>query len=126
MQDGNLLADLGKRRANWRAIKRHRLTRVSWQDERLRRQREELVQAVVEQRGPRSRFLGVSMQVCCAHHLTDVFAIIGLSGAALFLNLYKTPLLWLGIIMNLFGIAYLLWKIREQEQLVHAVDKQRG
>jgi hypothetical protein len=32
--------------------------------------------------------------------------IFGLSGAAIFLNAYKTPLLWLGIVMNLFGIAY--------------------
>ncbi len=56
----------------------------------------------------------VAMLACCAHHLTDVFAILGLSGAAVFLNVYKTPLLWLGIGMNLFGIAYLLWKIRQQ------------
>ena len=68
----------------------------------------------------------IAMLACCAHHLTDVFAIIGLSGAALFLNLYKTPLLWLGIIMNLFGIAYLLWKIREQDQATQEVEKQRG
>lgn len=55
----------------------------------------------------------VAMLACCAHHLTDVFAILGLSGAAIFLNVYKTPLLWLGIVMNLFGIAYLLWKMRK-------------
>lgn len=56
----------------------------------------------------------VAMLACCAHHLTDVFAIFGLSGAAIFLNAYKTPLLWLGVVMNLLGIAYLLWKIRRQ------------
>jgi hypothetical protein len=58
----------------------------------------------------------IAMPACCAHHLTDVFAILGLSGIALFLNVYKTPLLWVGIVMNLFGIAYLLWKIRQQRQ----------
>ena len=58
----------------------------------------------------------VAMLACCAHHLTDVFAIFGLSGAAIFLNTFKTPLLWLGIVMNLFGIAYLLWKIRQQQK----------
>jgi len=63
----------------------------------------------------------VAMLACCAHHLTEVFAIFGLSGAAIFLNVYKTPLLWLGIVMNLFGIAYLLWKIRQQQRrVVHA------
>lgn len=51
--------------------------------------------------------------------MTEVFAIFGLSGAAVFLTVYKTPLLWLGIVMNLFGIAYLLWKIRQQKQMVH-------
>jgi hypothetical protein len=56
----------------------------------------------------------VAMLACCAHHLTDVVAIFGLSGAAIFLNVYKTPLLWLGIVMNMFGIIYLLWKIRKQ------------
>jgi hypothetical protein len=62
----------------------------------------------------------VAMLACCAHHLTDVFAIFGLSGAAIFLNVYKMPLLWLGIVMNLFGIAYLLWKIRQQRQMLHS------
>ncbi len=62
----------------------------------------------------------VAMLACCAHHLTDVFAIFGLSGAAIFLNVYKTPLLWLGIAMNLFGIAYLIWKIRQQRRVLHS------
>ncbi len=56
----------------------------------------------------------VGMLACCAHHLTDVLAVFGLSGAAIFLTVYKTPLLWLGIVMNLFGIAYLLWNIHRQ------------
>ncbi len=64
----------------------------------------------------------VAMLACCAHHLTDVFAIVGLSGAAIFLNAYKTPLLWLGIVMNLFGIAYLLWNIRQQRKSVVNLD----
>jgi hypothetical protein len=60
----------------------------------------------------------VAMLACCAHHLTEVFAVFGLSGAAIFLNAYKTPLLWLGIAMNLFGIVYLLWKIRQQQRSI--------
>ncbi len=60
----------------------------------------------------------VAMLACCAHHLGEVFAIFGLSGAAIFLNAYKTPLLWLGIAMNLFGIAYLLWNIHQQHRSV--------
>ncbi len=61
-----------------------------------------------------------AMLACCAHHVTDILPIIGLSGAAVFLNVYKTPLLWLGIGMNLAGIGYMLWQIRRQRALVCA------
>jgi hypothetical protein len=52
------------------------------------------------------------MLACCAHHLVDVLPVIGLSGAALFLGAYKAELLWLGLAMNLAGIAYLLWQLK--------------
>lgn len=55
-----------------------------------------------------------AMLACCAHHLTEILPILGLSGAAIFLNAYKTPLLWIGIAMNLGGLAYLIWQIRKQ------------
>ena len=54
-----------------------------------------------------------AMLACCAHHLVDVAPVLGLSGAAIFLNAYKTPLLWLGIAMNLIGILYLARKIHQ-------------
>ena len=63
VQQADLLVDLGQPRTNWHTVERHGLAGVPWQDERLRWQREELVQAVVEQRGARSRFLGVRVQV---------------------------------------------------------------
>jgi copper chaperone CopZ len=52
-----------------------------------------------------------AMLACCAHHLSDVLPILGVSGAAVFLGAYQTPLLWVGLAMNLAGIAYLLWQI---------------
>jgi len=58
------------------------------------------------------------MLACCAHHLTDVLPILGLSGAAVFLNAYKTPLLWLGIVMNLAGIVYLLRQVWQQRAVL--------
>lgn len=58
-----------------------------------------------------------AMLACCAHHLADVLPIVGVAGAAVFLNAYKTPLLWLSILMNLAGVAYLLWKIQQQRQM---------
>jgi copper chaperone CopZ len=57
-----------------------------------------------------------AMLACCAHHLTDVLPILGLSGAAIFLNAYKTPLLWLGVLMNLAGVAYLLRQVVAQRR----------
>lgn len=53
-----------------------------------------------------------AMLACCAHHLVDVLPVIGLSGAALLLGAYKAQLLWLGLGMNLAGVAYLLWQLR--------------
>jgi YHS domain-containing protein len=59
-----------------------------------------------------------AMLACCAHHLADVLPIVGVAGAAVFLNTYKTPLLWLSIVMNLAGVVYLLWKIQQHRQMV--------
>lgn len=53
-----------------------------------------------------------AMLACCAHHLADLLPVLGLSGAALFLTDYKIELLWLGIVMNLAGILYLLHRAR--------------
>src|SRR3989338_6140893 len=50
----------------------------------------------------------ISMVACCAHHLSEVLPIIGLSGAAAFLTRYQIPLIMLGVIMNGFGIFYML------------------
>ncbi|MBI2765929.1 MAG: hypothetical protein HYX53_08475 [Chloroflexi bacterium] len=56
----------------------------------------------------------VAMLACCAHHLADALPLIGLSGAAVFLNDFKGPILWTGIVMNGLGIAYLVRKIWQQ------------
>lgn len=63
-----------------------------------------------------------AMLACCAHHLADVLPVLGLSGAAVFLNAYKTPLLWVGIVMNLVGIIYLARKIQQQRKMVCESD----
>lgn len=49
-----------------------------------------------------------SMIACCAHHITDVLPIIGLSAAALFLVKYQIPFIILGIFSNLVGITMML------------------
>ena len=57
-----------------------------------------------------------AMLACCAHHLADIVPIVGVAGAAALLNTYKIPMLWLGIIMNLAGVAY----------LAHQIEQRRG
>src|SRR5947209_2314327 len=55
-----------------------------------------------------------AMLVCSARHMADVLPLLGLSGAAIFLDPHKTPLLWRGILMNLVGIGYLMLHLRRQ------------
>ncbi len=50
----------------------------------------------------------VAMLACCAHHVTDVLPLVGLSGAAMFLADYREPLMVLGIAVNLVGIVVML------------------
>ncbi len=55
----------------------------------------------------------VSMIACCVHHLSDVLPVIGLSGLAVFLTQYQIPLILLGVVMNIFGIFYMLGQINK-------------
>ena len=64
-----------------------------------------------------------AMLACCAHHVSDVLPILGVSGAAVFLGAYQTPLLWLGLAMNLAGIAYLVWQLRGLRATASAVGQ---
>lgn len=54
----------------------------------------------------------VSMVACCAHHLADVLPIVGLSGLAVFLVEFRTPLMLLGIGTNVAGIAVMVRQLR--------------
>jgi hypothetical protein len=54
----------------------------------------------------------LGMLACCSHHVVDIFPILGLSGAALFLQDYKVYFMIFGIIVNLLGIVFMLTKIK--------------
>lgn len=58
---------------------------------------------------------GTAMIACCAHHLTEILPIVGLSGLAVFFTQYQIPLIILGIGMNIFGIVYMLRQIFSRE-----------
>ena len=50
----------------------------------------------------------VSMIACCAHHLTDILALIGIAGISLFLSQYYVFFIWLGVVSNLVSISITL------------------
>lgn len=49
-----------------------------------------------------------SMVACCAHHLTDVLPLIGLTFLSTILNKYQTSFILLGVLSNLVGITMML------------------
>lgn len=50
----------------------------------------------------------VAMVACCAHHVTDVLPIIGLTVAATFLAEYQTTFMLIGLGTTLAGIIFML------------------
>jgi hypothetical protein len=47
----------------------------------------------------------VAMVACCAHHVTDVLPILGMTAAATFLASYQTTFLLVGLSVTWIGIA---------------------
>ncbi len=59
----------------------------------------------------------IAMVACCAHHVTDVLPILGLTAAAAFLAQYRPILMAVGLGTTLFGIGFmLLILIRERRK----------
>jgi len=50
----------------------------------------------------------LAMVACCAHHVTDVLPILGLTAAAAFLAKYQTLFMLVGLGTTLIGIAVML------------------
>ena len=53
-----------------------------------------------------------SMAACCAHHLSDVLPLIGLSGVAIFLVRYQLFFIIVGVVSNIVGITIMLETIQ--------------
>jgi hypothetical protein len=49
-----------------------------------------------------------SMVACCAHHVTDVLPILGISAAVVFLNQFQNLFIIVGVLSNLIGINVML------------------
>ena len=53
-----------------------------------------------------------SMAACCAHHLSDVLPLLGLSGVAIFLVRYQLFFIIVGVPSNIVGITIMLETIQ--------------
>lgn len=57
-----------------------------------------------------------AMIACCAHHVTDVLPLLGLSAAAAFLAEYRIPFMLVGLVTNLIGIGVMSFLIIRQRR----------
>lgn len=58
----------------------------------------------------------VAMVACCAHHVTDVLPLVGLSAAAVFLAEYKVWFMAAGLAINLVSIGVMLRLLRRERR----------
>lgn len=63
----------------------------------------------------------VAMVACCLHHVTDVLPLLGLSGAAIFLNDYRVPFMVGGLVVNGIGVAVMLRVVLQGRTHLRAV-----
>ena len=63
----------------------------------------------------------VAMLACCLHHVTDVLPLVGLSGAAIFLNDYRVPFMVGGLVVNGMGVAIMLRVVLQGRAHLRAV-----
>jgi hypothetical protein len=54
------------------------------------------------------------MLACCAHHVSDVLPLLGLSGATVFLNDYRIAFMVAGLAVNAVGVAVMLRLLRRE------------
>lgn len=48
-----------------------------------------------------------AMISCCAHYLTNILPILGLTGIITFISQYQVQFFWVGLFFNLAGIFYI-------------------
>lgn len=86
--------------------------------------------APVAHTGPSGTLTGASgatstlaMVACCAHHVTDVLPILGLTAATTFLAEYRIAFMLVGLGMTMLGIAVMLViLLRERRKALHMMQ----
>lgn len=65
----------------------------------------------------------VAMVACCAHHVTDVLPILGLTAAATFLAEYRLAFMAVGLGTTVLGIVIMLFiLIRERKRVMQIIS----
>lgn len=59
----------------------------------------------------------LAMVACCAHHVTDVLPVLGLTAAATLLAKYQTIFMVVGLVTNVIGIAIILMVIFKERRI---------
>lgn len=54
---------------------------------------------------------GAAMISCCSHYLANILPILGISGFITFATQYQVQFFWVGLALNLAGIAYMSNKV---------------
>lgn len=52
-----------------------------------------------------------AMISCCAHYLTNILPILGVTGIITIISEYQVQFFWIGLFFNLLGIFYILNKV---------------
>lgn len=60
---------------------------------------------------------GVAMVACCAHHLAEIFPLVGFMGIATVLTKYQDLFLAFGVSINIAGIAYMWLKLKQHTDM---------
>ena len=52
----------------------------------------------------------MAMLACCTHYLANVVPVLGAVGLVSIVTQYQVHLLWIGLIFNAAGLAYIAWQ----------------
>lgn len=71
------------------------------------------LRGVAQQQAPKGQLVATgttstaAMISCCAHYLTNILPILGVTGIITFISQYQIQFFWIGLAFNLLGIIYI-------------------
>jgi hypothetical protein len=68
----------------------------------------------------------IAMVACCAHHVTDLLPILGLSAAAAFLARYQSVFMLIGLITTYLGVSIMIYFIIRERRRSQNLELSRA